>query len=220
MNVSVIVITLNEAGSIPRVLQEIPKDAVDEILVVDGHSTDGTPEIVRKSGHNVIPEEGKGFGMAYITGARHAKGDTLIFTTGDGSQDPKDIPKLIAKMKEGYKVVLASRYAKGGSSEDDTPITFIGNKCFTFITNLLHGTRVSDSLYMYAAIDKKTFFELDLKYPSFEFCVEVPIKAHRKGHKIGEVPVHERKRFHGTKKVNEFLDGLKILRAIIREAFV
>lgn len=219
MTVSVILITLDEVNCIGRVLDSIPKDAVDEILVVDGHSTDGTPELVRNMGYNVIFQEGKGYGAAFLTGAKNAKGDIIILMDSDGSQNPEDIPKLLEKIKEGYKVVFASRYLKGSGSEDDTFIRFVGNKFFTALTNLLHGVGISDSLFLFAAIDKNVFNSLGLKYQGFEFCVEVPIKAHKKGYKFAQIPSFERKRFHGKSRVNAFIHGIKILKTIIKELF-
>ena len=71
MPVSVIIPTLNEAGSIEAVLREIPRDVVDEVLIVDGASTDGTAEIVRRLGDRVIQQEGRGYGAAIVTGFKH-----------------------------------------------------------------------------------------------------------------------------------------------------
>ena len=220
MIVSVIVITLNEVKSIERVLEEIPKDDIEEILVVDGHSTDGTPELVRKMGYKVVAQEGKGYGMAFLTGAKHAKGDILVLMDSDGSHNPKDIPKLLEKIKEGHKVVFASRYLKGSGSADDTFIRYLGNKIFTSISNLIHNIGISDSLFLFAAIDKSVFNSLGLKRSGFEFCVEVPIKVHKKGYKFAEVASFERRRFHGKSKVNAFFHGLVILWTIIKEAFL
>ena len=76
MNISVIVITLDEAGCIAQLLKEIPKDLVGEVLVVDGHSTDGTQEVVKKLGYNLVLQKEKGYGRAFPEGARCAKGDT------------------------------------------------------------------------------------------------------------------------------------------------
>jgi glycosyltransferase involved in cell wall biosynthesis len=220
MKLSIIIITLNEVDCISQVLEEIPKDIVDEILVVDGHSSDGTPELVRKLGYNVVMQEKKGYGMAFIEGARHARGDVLILMNGDGSQDPRYIRDFLSQLQLGHKVVFASRYAKGAGSEDDTLITYLGNKIFTFLTNVVHGVGISDSLFMYAAIDKTIFDSLQLPYWNFELCVAVPIRVHKKGYRFVEIPAFERKRLHGTKKVHAFLHGLRILWAIIKERFI
>jgi len=219
MKVSAVIITLNEVGSIGRVLEEIPRDCVDEIVVVDGRSSDGTAELVRKLGYNVIVQKEKGYGTAFMEGARHATGDVLVLMNGDGSMDPKEIPKFLDQVKKGYKVVFGSRYAKGARSADDTIITYVGNKIFTFLTNFLCGVGISDCLFMYVVVRKDVLESLGMRSWSFEFCIEFPIKVHKKKYKFAQVPCFERKRFCGTKKVNAFFDGLRILWVIIREAF-
>ena len=150
MAISLIISALNEEETIGQVLAQIPPGAVDEILVIDGYSTDKTREIARKAGAKVILQEGgKGYGRATITGLKYATGGTIILLTADLSQDPRDIPKLLAKLNEGCDMVMASRYMKGGGSEDDTFLHYIGNNLFTFLCNLLHGSRFSDLLYFF-----------------------------------------------------------------------
>lgn len=219
MKASVIVITLNEVESIASVLQDIPQTEVQEIVVIDGHSTDGTPDLVRGLGYQVITQDGKGYGNAFLTGIKHAKGDVLILMDGDGSQNPKDIPLLLEKIAEGYDVVLGSRYLPTSGSEDDTAIRHFGNKFFTWLTNFLHNMKISDSLFLFTAIRKEVFQKIELQSQSFEFCVEVPIRAHKAGFKFSEVPSFERKRFYGKSRVNVFYHGLRIFWLIIKTKF-
>lgn len=214
--VSVIIPSLNEVGAIREVLIQVPKDWVDEILVIDGHSQDGTVELVKKLGYDLIFQEGKGFGSAIATGVKYAKGDVLIIINADNSQNPKDIPRLLEKIGEGYDVVMASRYLIGGGSEDDTLLHYFGNKLFTFLCNLIHGSHFSDALYFFFAAKREVFETVKLRSSGFEYCMELPIKVHRDGFKIAEIPSFERKRSGGRAKVNAFFDGLKILRAILK----
>ena len=216
MKVSVVIPTLNEAECIERVINEIPKDVVDEIIIVDAHSPDGTAEIVRKMGHKVIRQEGKGFGSAFVQGMEKAEGDIIVLLDGDGSHNPADIPKLVEGVIEGYDYVLAARYRPGSRSEDDTFIRFFGNMVLTFLTNLLHKVYVSDSLYLFTAIKKEAFRNIELKSKGFEFCTEILVKAHKAGLKIAEVPSIERKRYSGFSKVNAFKHGFIILWEIFR----
>lgn len=214
--VSVIIPTLNEADSITEVLDQIPKEVVDEIIVVDGHSEDGTVDLVRELGYKVIYQEGKGYGAAFSTGVRYAQGDILILMDGDGSPNPKDIPSLLKKINEGYDIVLGSRYLSKAGSEDDTVIRYIGNKVFTFIVNKIHNMNISDSLYMFAAVKRKVFESIKLESSDFGYSVEFPIKAHKAGFKFAEVASLERKRVSGKSRVNAFWDGLKILWVIMK----
>lgn len=219
MKVSLIIPTKNEAGAVGRVIIKVPKKLVNEIIVVDGHSIDNTAievkDALRPGIDKFLVQRDEGFGRAVLEGFDIAGGDVVIIMNGDGSHDPKDIPTLIKNVREGQEYVLASRYAPGGRSEDDTIITYIGNKFFTWLTNVVHGTHVFDSLYFFTAITRSGLDKLQLSSPGFELCVEMLIKAHRAGLKFAEVPVVERARFAGRTKVNAFLVGLKILKMIV-----
>ncbi|MDP3995691.1 MAG: glycosyltransferase [bacterium] len=223
MKTTLVMPTLNEIGSIEKSLTQLPKDLIDEVLVVDGYSTDGTVELVRKLGYPLIFQEKKdkglgasGFGSAISTGIKHAKGDTIIIMSADGSQNVNDIPLLLKKIEEGCDLVLASRYLPEGGSEDDTPLHRLGNRFFTFLCNQLYGIGISDSLYFFLAARKEMFDKFQLESPDAGCCVELPIKAHRAGFKIGEIPSFERKRATGQGKLNAFIDGLKILFKILK----
>lgn len=212
--VSVIIPTLNEVSTIKTVLESIPKERVDEILVVDGHSTDGTAELVKKLGYSLIFQPTKGFGEAFSTGVKAAKGDTLVFVAGDNSQNPADISKLLDKLDEGYDMVMGSRYLPGAGSDDDTLLHYIGNKFFTFLVNKIHKTNFSDILYFFLAARKKVFESMTINYSGFEYCIELPVKVHKAGFRIIQIPSRERKRSGGKAKVNAFATGFKILKTI------
>ena len=211
MKVTVLIPALNEAGSLIKTVEEIPKKLVEEILVVDGGSHDDTVEVAKSLGCRVIIQSGKGYGNAMRLGFRQALGDVIISLDADGSQDPRDIPKLLKEINQGYDLVLGSRYLSGAGSEDDTIIRFIGNKFFTSLTNLFFNMRLSDSLFLFVAMKKKMLEELDLRSEDFALCIEIPVKAYKAGYKICEVKSIERKRFAGDSKVNAFIDGVKIL---------
>lgn len=222
MKTTVVMPTLNEVETIEESLTRLPKDLIDEVLVIDGHSTDGTIELVKKLGYPVIFQEenpkgpgAKGFGSAVATGIKHATGDVIIITSADLSQDINDLPLMLDKIKEGYDLVLTSRYMKGGGSEDDTLLHRWGNKFFTFLCNFLHGTKITDCLYFYLAADKKMFEKFKIETVHAGCCPELPIKAHKAGFKIVDIPSVEKKRGGGKGKLNAFVDGLKILWTIV-----
>lgn len=210
-----IIPTLNEAGCIEQTLSEIPKNSVDEIIVVDGHSADGTADIVRKLGYTILMQKSKGYGGAFAEGIDAATGDILVLMDADGSHDPADIPRLTDKLKEGYDFVVGVRYTPGSQSYDDTLIRHTGNMFFTFLVNLIHKVFVSDALYLYVAIRKDQFHKIQPKTTGFEYCVEVLIRAHKAGLKIAQVPCIERLRIGGQSKVNALMDGLRILNVIL-----
>lgn len=220
MKVSVLIPTKNEEGCIGRVLKEIPRDIVNEVVIIDGQSTDGTREEAKKflkKNDKLIRQKKIGFGDAFLEGIKLVRGEIIIMMDADGSHNPQDIKQIMNKIKDGFQFVLASRYAKGGKSYDDSLFRLIGNKLFTWMTNFVHGTNITDSLYLFTAISKKNFNELNLKSTGFEFCTEIIVKAHKKGLKFAEIPVIERKRYAGKSKVHAFSHGLKILRMILHK---
>jgi len=223
MKTTLIMPTLNEVESIEKALSPLPREIIDEILVVDGYSTDGTVELVKKLGYNLIFQGkdpkgvgAKGFGLAISAGINQVKGDVIVIMSADCSQNVNDIFLLLEKIKEGYDLVLASRYLPGGGSEDDTTLHRWGNKFFTFLCNKLHNTGITDSLYFFLAVKKEVFDKIKLENPNAGCCVELPIKARRAGFRITEIPSFEKKRRAGKGKLNAFVDGLKILFEILK----
>ncbi len=104
---------------------------------------------------------------------------------------------------------------RGRRSDDDTIIIFIGNGVLTFLTNLVHGTNVTDSLYFFTAISRSGLKKIRPTSPGFEFCIEILIMAHKAELKFAEVPVAERASLSKA-KVNAFWVGLKILKKILQ----
>lgn len=205
--------TLNEEKCLEYAIKDIPRDIVDEILIIDGHSTDRTKEIAERMGCNFLLQPKKrGYGDAMKFGFKNATGDVIIDIDADGSYEPKDILRLLDKMQEGnYDMVLGSRYCSGARSDDDTFIRKSGNKIFTFLTNLLFGSHFTDSLFLFMAVKKDKLLQLDLKSDDFALCIEIIVKAHQAGFKIAEIPCVERPRFADESRVNAFTDGLKII---------
>lgn len=216
MSVSVIIPTLNEEACISNVLKSIPRDVVNEVLVVDGHSTDNTVKIVEEAGGRVILQEGKGYGMAMATGIKYARGDVLIPFDADGSYEEKDIPKLLATLDKGYDVVFASRYHPQSGSDDDTWLRYMGNKFFTGLMRWRHGVCISDSLFLYVAARRYVFEQINMTSGHFDYCIEFPIKVHRAGFKYTEIPSFEKRRLAGDSKVHAFRDGWQILWALMK----
>lgn len=217
--VTLIIPALNEEGCIGQTIQEIPRDYVDEVIVVDGHSIDNTVQEAREAlGPNdkVIIQKRPGFGGALLDALDEAQGGVVIIMDADGSHNPNDIPKLLSKFDEN-SVVVASRYAKGGRSDDDTFVRWFGNWLFTKLIRITRGINITDSLYFFFAISRENFKKLNLKSQGFAICIEFLVKAKRAGLKIEEVPAIERPRLAGESKVNAFRDGIKILRAILRK---
>lgn len=154
-----------------------------------------------------------------MTGMREARGDIVAIMDGDGSYEVEDLPKLIKLVQNGHDFAFGSRYAKESGSDDDTFIRFIGNKIFTFLLRGLHGVRLSDALFLYVVAKRKAILDLNLVESGFEYCVELPIKAHRAGHRYTEIPSFEKARKAGKSHVHAVRDGFKILRVMLKLYF-
>lgn len=229
MKVSAIVPTLNEAGNIEKILEGIAGQNIDEILVVDGHSTDGTIELVRRSGYRLILQEGRGLGKAIMSGIRSTSGECIVIVDADGSHDPKYIPELIKKIDEGYDVVVGSRYISGpkaknlffrnkrSSSHDDTFIREAGNRFFTYLCRKLYRLDIHDVLMGFKAFKRSVFERIAPSEDGQQFDVEMLIKAKKAGFMIGQVPVVEHKRGYGKSKLSVPYHGFKVLCVIIKE---
>ena len=153
--ISVIIPAKNERESLEYVLEEIPKDLVHEVIVVDGHSTDGTPELVRQLGYRVVIQDGAGYGMGVIAGLKAASGDLVTFMDADGSYDPDALPRLLRCIEDGNDMAFCSRYLPESGSDGDVFIRLMGNKLFTLVLRALFGVRLTDALFFYYARGKK-----------------------------------------------------------------
>lgn len=214
MKVSVVIPTYDEEESIGKTVREIPRKYIDEIIVVD-KSTDKTAEIARKLGCRVLRQEGKGFGNALKQGIKHVSGNVVLIMDADGSQNPKNIPTLLARIKEGYDYVLASRYTVGSHSEDDTLLRSFGNRLITSFFNLMFHVNTSDSIFLFTAVKKKEYDKLNVRSDGFDYCIELLAKAHVNGLNMIEIPSIERKRYAGRTKVNDIKTGYSIIKSII-----
>ena len=136
--VTLLILSLNEVEGMKAIMPRIARDWVDEILVIDGGSTDGTLEYCRRHGYRVELQKRRGLRFAVSEGVEQASGDIVITFSPDGNSVPERIPDLIRKMGQGYEMVIVSRYKDGARSQDDSLVTRFGNWMFTFMHNLLY----------------------------------------------------------------------------------
>jgi glycosyltransferase involved in cell wall biosynthesis len=230
--ITLLVVAFNEVEGMKAIMPRIKNSWVDQILIADGGSTDGTVEYSQENGYEVIIQKEKGIRFAYIEMLEHIKGDIVITFSPDGNSIPELIPDLIAKMKEGYDMVIVSRYANGARSEDDDLITAFGNRMFTFLINILHGASYTDTFVIFRAWRKEIFFLLDLdknkSYATEErmFGTKVGIepllciRAAKKKLKYADIPGDEPPRIGGERKLQIFRWGAAYMYEIFRELFV
>lgn len=198
-------------------MPRVKKEWVDEILVLDANSTDGTIEYAKQRGYRVVMQKSKGITNAYREALKVAKGDVIVSFSPDGNSVPEVIPKLVQKMKEGYDMVIASRYKEGAKSEDDDPVTAFGNWMFTTLINICFGGNYTDSLVMLRAFKKDIVKKLDIDVPRAGMEPILSIRCAKMKLKVTEIPASEPKRIGGKRKMNPILNGLDILRLIAIE---
>lgn len=217
MKTTLFIPTLNEIDGMKVIMPRVKKQWVDEILVLDGGSTDGTIEYAKQQGYRVVMQKSKGITNAYREALKIAKGDCIISFSPDGNSLPEVIPQLVAKMKEGYDMVIASRYKGRAKSEDDDPITAFGNFMFTKLINICFGGNYTDSLVMLRAFKKDIVSELHIDVPRAGMEPILSIRCAKQKLKVAEIPADEPKRIGGTRKMNPLLNGLDIFRLIAAE---
>lgn len=215
--VSIVAVCLNEAKSALKILDNIPKDLVDEIIVIDGHSTDKTFELVKNAGYNIILQEGKGRGNAFKTGFKNVSGNLIVMLSTDGNERPGDIKELIDKANKGYDMVIATRFGLG-KSEDVTIIRNMGNYFFTKLCNLISGLNVTDSMNGFRILTKEAIEKMNLQSNKFDIEAEITVKAGKLKLKVTEIPTIEDERYYSDSRLHTFKDGGIILKRIIKEA--
>jgi glycosyltransferase involved in cell wall biosynthesis len=218
VRVSVVVPARNEAQNLAYVFGRLPGD-LHELILVDGHSTDGTPAEARRLRPDVrvIEQKGHGKGDALIAGFAACTGDVIVMLDADGSTDPREIPRFVAALCSGADFVKGSRYAQGGGSSDLTPPRKAGNTFLCGLVNTLYRTHYTDLCYGYNAFWRRCLPYIHLNVQGFEVETLIAVRAARGGLVIHEVPSYERPRLAGTSNLNAVRDGVRILRTIFRE---
>jgi glycosyltransferase involved in cell wall biosynthesis len=218
VRVSVVIPALNEAENLVHVLPRIPT-WVDELILVDGHSTDDTVAVARRLCPNIriLQQERKGKGEALRVGFAAATGDIIVMLDADGSTDPAEIPSFIGPLLAGADFVKGSRFLQGGGTADMSPLRRAGNWVFTKAVQVLHGGRYTDLCYGYNAFWARVLPALRLDGDGFEIETVMNVRALRAGLRVAEVPSFEKCRIHGESHLRTFPDGWRVLKAIGRE---
>ena len=203
-----------EAESLPTFLKELESYDYKKLIVLQKEDKETIESISDFKNIKIFVQSKKGYGSALKEGLQIVDTDYFCIINADGSMDPKYLKEMLDLCKT-KDFVFASRYIKDGGSDDDDLVTFVGNKCFSFIGNILFQLNLSDILYTYIIGKTLSAKSLNLTYSDFRICVEIPIKAKFNRYESISTPSKERRRIGGTKKVNALKDGFLILTAII-----
>jgi glycosyltransferase involved in cell wall biosynthesis len=221
--ISFVIPLYNEQGNFEALVDSIielrKKNKWDcEIVLVNDNSSDKTPLIAdayskkykfvtvvhRKKGNN-------GMGFSLIEGTKKAKGDIIIWTMGDKSDDIATYKKLVEKIKAGYDIVFAARYIKGGSRGNLGKMKAFFSSGYSKLAGIVYGMKVHDITNAFRAFRKEVFEKCSLESGDFAISPEFAIKAHLKGYKLGEVPTTYTNRVKGESKFKLFKMGARYI---------
>ncbi len=216
--VTLVIPAKNEAGGITQVVHSV-KPYADEILVVDGHSTDGTSDLARQAGARVIQDNGRGKGAAVKFAITQAEGDILVFMDADGSHDPSSIPLLLAPiLNHGFDLVIGSRH-RGGSDEwhgdIDNFLRSVGGGIITIAINYRWNVRITDALNGFRAIRRSVATMLELTANDFDIEQQMVTRCLKKGYRVTEVASHEHLRQWGRSKLPTYRKSYLFLGRLI-----
>lgn len=214
--VSVVIPAKNEAASIGGLLRELALlPMVYELIVVDDGSTDATAEISAQAGALVIRHPySKGNGAAIKSGARLASGEVVVFMDADGQHDPADISRLLARLNQGYDMVVGAR-EKGSQASFGRGFA---NKCYNWLASYMTGHRVEDLTSGFRAVRADKFREFLYLLPNgFSYPTTSTMAFFRAGYSVAYEPIHAARRV-GKSHLRIWRDGLRFLLIIFRIA--
>ena len=220
MSTVIIITTLNEITGVKKIVPQINREWAEEIIFVDGGSTDGTIEEAKKMGFKVIMQKQKGGGRhgdAIFDGVNATTSENIILFGPDGNDEPEKIPKLIEKIKEGYDQVLVTRFGKGSVNLDAGIIDTFGNKMFAFLGNVFFGGHWTDILNESRIISRNAFNELRFDAMGMSSTQQMSIRGLKRRQKICEIIGNEGKRIGGKRKMRPIATGVSLSWGIIKE---
>ena len=223
---AVIIPALDEAAAIGNVIADIPEPFRAHILVVDNGSRDDTAHLARRAGARVVTEPERGYGAACLRGLselRHDPPRIVVFLDGDYSDDPSEMPALVAPLEEGLADLAIGSRVLGRRERGALPVhARFGNALATGLIRLLYRVRYTD-LGPFRAARWEALECLGMTDRDYGWTVEMQVKAARTGLRVQEVPVRYRRR-QGRSKISGTVAGTigagrKILWVVFREAF-
>mgnify|MGYP001183139923 CR=1 FL=1 len=217
-NLTLIIPAKNEAESLPTVLNDLSNLNCNITVSLDKNDH-ATIDSIKKFNIDIYKQKELGYGNSLIEAINNCKTEYFCIFNADGSFEKDDLNEML-KLNYQNDFVFTSRYLKNAGSDDDTIVTYVGNKFFSTLGRILFSLKINDILYTYVMGKTQSFRMLNLKSGDFRFCVELPIKIQILGLKYASLASFEKKRLGGKKKVNAIKDGLLILLEMLRLFFI
>lgn len=222
--ISIIIPCLNEEKAIgvclDKTLKTVSLNNLNaEIIVVDNGSTDASVSIVKdyiskNQIINLVEENERGYGSAYLAGIKNSTGDIIVMADGDNTYDFSEIPEFISKIEnEDLDLVVGNRFVRDNSLGEIMPFLnrWVGNPILSFLTKLFFKIKLNDIHCGIRAIKKESLNKIKLNTTGMEFASEMIVKAAKNNLKMTEIPVNYHERI-GDSKLNPFVDGWRHLR--------
>ena len=217
LSVSVIIPTKNEAEGLLSVINSVKKYC-DEVIVVDGHSKDGTFEIAKKAKVKFFLDHGLGKGDAVKIGIKKATKDVIVIFDSDGSPTASDIPKLIKEIEKGNDMVITSRRT-GGSFDFEIDFNGIirtfGSDFMAYLVNKKFNKNFSDVIYNFRAIKSSVAKKLKIEADGFDIEQEMLVLVLKSNYKVVEIPSRENARKWGKSKLRTLMGIVLLYRLVI-----
>ena len=208
--IAFVIPALNEEGAIRQLLSELPHTQAEWIIVVDNASTDMTATVARSGGALVVSEPLRGYGQACLRGFQTAcelGAEVVVFMDGDGSDDPVDLPMMLAPVLEGRaEMTIGSRVTKHAERGSVPPQARLGNWLVSRLLRLLYHAPIHD-IGSFRVVRCSALQTLHMREMTFGWPVEMLVKMASTRYRILELPIHYRRRSHGRSKVAGTLVG-------------
>ena len=215
MNFSIVIPAKDEEQGLSQLLPELRElYPVAEIIVVNDGSSDGTARVCRDHGVKVVSHPySKGNGASIKTGARVATGDYLVFMDGDGQHNPNDIARLLAKVEEGYDMVVGAR---SGFSSQASVARWSANTIYNKFASWMVNRKIPDLTSGFRCVNRKKFLGFIYLLPNgFSYPTTSTMAFFRAGYSVGFVPIDVAKRI-GKSHINMLRDGVRFLLIIFK----
>jgi dolichol-phosphate mannosyltransferase len=215
--VCILIPTLNEDLTIGKIVREFRELGYNNILVIDGKSTDNTVKAAREAGANVRSQSGKGKGNAIIESFEIIEQPYILMLDGDGTYSPRDAEKMLIPLFSGFDQVIGDRLVNAEEGAFSR-LNLFGNQMLNLLFKIAHSRDLHDILSGYRAFNQLAVKQMNLKETGFQIETEISVEAVRNGQRIMVVPIKYSRRPGTSTKLSPFHDGIRIVSTIYRLA--